>query len=154
IPGVGIVNKIGTWRRCMASVISYSCPKGHRWDGDGTLTVCPLCGHPPLPPPLTLTSAPSDPSNGDSTMPQGSAAEQARLTVPGCEIEYELGRGGMGVVYLARHHALNRHVALKMILSGPHADPATLARFRIEAQAAAQLQHPNIVQIHEIGEAE
>jgi tetratricopeptide (TPR) repeat protein/tRNA A-37 threonylcarbamoyl transferase component Bud32 len=70
------------------------------------------------------------------------------------EILAELGRGGMGVVYKARHRQLNRIVALKMIGEGKHASPEVRKRFLIEAQAVARLHHPNIVQIYDIGEAD
>jgi serine/threonine protein kinase/tetratricopeptide (TPR) repeat protein len=67
-------------------------------------------------------------------------------------IDAELGRGGMGVVYKAHHTQLRRDVAIKMILNGAHTSPESLQRFIVEARAVAHLQHPNIVQIFDIGE--
>lgn len=72
-------------------------------------------------------------------------------TIPGYEVLRELGRGGMGVVYQAHHLKLNRMVALKMVLPGAYPQPEELVRFLGEAQSAARLQHPNIVQIYEVG---
>jgi serine/threonine-protein kinase len=76
------------------------------------------------------------------------------LDVPGYQVLGELGRGGMGVVYKARQIQLKRLVALKMLLYGAQAAPEDMVRFRIEAEAVARLEHPNIVRIHDRGEHE
>jgi serine/threonine protein kinase/WD40 repeat protein len=72
--------------------------------------------------------------------------------IPGYIVERELGRGGMGIVYLARQTQLNRRVALKVILSGEHATPEQIVRFWAEAQMCAALRQDQIVQIFDVGQ--
>ena len=71
--------------------------------------------------------------------------------IPGYDVEAELGRGGMGVVYRARKRETGAVLALKMIVCGRDATFQDLARFRVEAEAMACLNHPNIVKIRDVG---
>src|SRR5262249_30182147 len=74
------------------------------------------------------------------------------LSTPEYEVLEPVGRGGMGIVYRAWQPALKRVVALKVLTGGATTSPARLQRFKIEAEAVARLRHPNIVQIHAVGE--
>jgi WD40 repeat protein len=88
----------------------------------------------------------------EATVSQGEPVSANDRAPAGYVIEKELGRGGMGVVYLARQTKLDRPCALKMILAGEHAGAGQRERFLTEAQAIARLQHPGIVQVYEVGE--
>jgi eukaryotic-like serine/threonine-protein kinase len=83
-----------------------------------------------------------------------SALRRDGVAVPGYEVEGELGRGGMGVVYKARQAGLNRAVALKMVLGGAAADGKAVIRFLAEAEAVAAVKHTHVVQVYEYGESD
>jgi serine/threonine-protein kinase len=104
---------------------------------------------PPPEVPRTTVDA-SFPPLAASTPSQPTA--MALPQIPGYEVEAVLGRGGMGIVFRARHLRLNRLVALKMLLSGAYAGPQELARFQREAKAVAGLRHESIVRVYDVGD--
>jgi tetratricopeptide (TPR) repeat protein len=119
-------------------------------DGDQLATTYNTTAGYPAVLPVENSSAAEEPL----PLPKGVVTGIKQPEVPGYHIDTVLGRGGMGVVYRATQLGLNRPVALKMILSGVHANAAQLDRFRTEARTVAQVRHPNIVQVYEIGEHE
>jgi serine/threonine protein kinase len=117
----------------------------------GTVTVAPASS-----PEFDFAKTTPDPKRNATPAPLSEEEEFRPPTaeIRGYQIERELGRGGMGAVYLARQLSLDRSVALKIMSKRWATDPVFVARFTREAFAAAQLSHPNIVQIHDIGEVD
>jgi S1-C subfamily serine protease/tRNA A-37 threonylcarbamoyl transferase component Bud32 len=138
--------------------VIWSCPQHHRWQPRATdsatldaVQTCPVCGQPG-----SFVDADTDDTPGGATVTAGDGSRPvpaSAVRVPGYAVTQEIGRGAMGVVYKAREEALNRPVALKMILAGSHAGARDVARFRREVETVAGLRHPNIVSIYAVGEA-
>ncbi|HYF00704.1 MAG TPA: serine/threonine-protein kinase [Planctomycetota bacterium] len=87
-------------------------------------------------------------------MTAGKGENLTGRTIEKCKLVAKLGTGGMGSVYLAEHAGLNRKVAVKILPADMSRDPEYVARFKREALTAARMEHPNIVQIHDVGQAD
>jgi WD40 repeat protein/tRNA A-37 threonylcarbamoyl transferase component Bud32 len=135
------------------------CSQGHEWEpapgelAGGARSICPVCGETERT--LTLAGEPTSPAGRPVSAPSTSRPEGAptALQLPPeletYEVLEEIGHGGMGIVYKARHRGHHRIVALKVIRKDRLANSQTVARFRREARAAARLSHPNIVLVLE-----
>lgn len=138
------------------TVVVLKCSQGHSWRvsltehtqvasetrAAGKAACCPICGQPGASESIEIEQQSID------------EKQEPPPEVPGYELLEELGRGGMAVVFRARQLKPQRLVALKILHHPTSGDASWVARFRTEAEAVAQLEHPNIVRMYEVGEAQ
>ena len=126
-----------------------SCPRcGSVLSADAPEGLCPSCA-------LESALLGADDTETERVgSPSGRKLHTASTRIADYELLEEIARGAMGAVFRVRQTSLNREVALKLILVGQWASSRQIERFQAEAAAAAKLDHPNIVPIHEIGEAD
>ncbi|MFO0880508.1 MAG: protein kinase [Gemmataceae bacterium] len=132
--------------------VNQSCEVGHTWT-DASTSLCPICGRPVQVATVNLRMRSLVQEQSALTLPASPFTGVARTPpeIPGYQIVGELGRGGMGVVYQAIQTALRRSVAIKTIFTFPGSDLDLVQRLRGEAQAIADIPHPNIIEVYEVG---
>jgi thiol-disulfide isomerase/thioredoxin len=152
LPHANPAARLSLLRELVVLELNYRCQRGEGPASEEYLQRFPELGAAWLEQELARQQAESAPGPATLAFDWARTVRGPLPDVPGYVVLEELGRGSMGVVYKARHVALGRLCALKMVLSGGNASETELARFKTEREALARLQHPHIVGIYEVGQ--